>query len=238
MLKKILIIAMVVAISTAAGLFYLFIQYNSKNTVEVAVAMDNKLFVSWQKITVKEEEKNISINITVPRVIIPSNYDLEEKVNKAIMEYIELLKNDFIFSVSTAAENNGEINVLNIDTEILHISPRLISLAFAAIEHLAGIKDDNPERTFLVFDLINEKLIIEGNELFRDDLAWSKAVEIMKASLLSNYQEIPSCDLLFAPKHNGLSASCIGEHLSITKDVPISMIQEFIAPSFLSDIIK
>ncbi len=57
MLKKILIIAMVVAISTAAGLFYLFIQYNSKNTVEVAVAMDNKLFVSWQKITIKEEEK-------------------------------------------------------------------------------------------------------------------------------------------------------------------------------------
>jgi len=57
MLKKILIIAMVVAISTAAGLFYLFIQHNSKNTIEVAVAMDNKLFVSWQKITVKEEKK-------------------------------------------------------------------------------------------------------------------------------------------------------------------------------------
>lgn len=178
------------------------------------------------------------MSITMPRVTIPDNYNLEVMVNKAITQDIELLKNDFVFSVSTAAENNGEINNLNISTEILLTSPRLFSLALTTTKHMAGIKDDGHEKTFIIFDLINEKLMIGGNELFRDDLAWSKAVEVMKASLSTNYQEIPSCDLLFAPKHNGLSASCIGEHLSITKDVPISMIQEFIAPSFLSDIIK
>ncbi len=81
--------------------------------------------------------------------------------------------------------------------------------------------------------------------MFRDDLVWSGAVRTMKASLLSNYQGDPSCDLLFAPKLYGLAASCIGvdwsrggRHLSIAGDIPISMAQEFLAPSVLSDIIQ
>ena len=222
----------------------MFVQHDTEDVIEV-VKTANKPIVSWQKITITEEEKNIFINMTVPRVIIYSNDDLGGRVNKAIIQYIESLKNDFIFSVSTAAEDNGETNILNLDTEVLLITPRLISLAFTASEHLAGTQDNNPERTFLVFDLVKGELMVENNELFRDDIAWSRAVKMMKNYLLADYQGNPSCDLFFAPKYKGFAASCIGidrsrrgEHLSITGDISMSMIQEFLAPSVLSDIIQ
>lgn len=244
MSKKIFIIAVIIAIFISASLFYLFTKHEKEDVIE-AIRTDSKLFISWQKITITEEEENISINISVPRVIIPSNYDIEDKVNKGIIYYIEYLKNDFISAVSTAAEDNGEINTLNIDTEILLITPRLISLALTKTEDLAGINDHDPERTFFVFDLINGKRIIEDNEFFRNDSAWFKAVRMIEASLFSDYQKEPNCDLLFAPKYNGFAASCIGvdwdrggEHISVNGNIPISMIQEFIAPSILSDIIQ
>ncbi len=240
MLKKIFIIVIIILIPIFIGLFYFVAQHSSKDTVEVI--MDNKVFISWQKITITE--KDISINVALPRMIIPDDYKLEVMINKAIARDIELLKNDFISTVSTAAEDNEETNTLNIKSEILLISPRLVSLAFTITTHIAGAKDDDPERTFLIFDPINSTLV-EGNELFRDDLAWSKAEKAMKIFLLSNYQETTNCDLFFAPKRNGFSASCIGidwnhggEHFSIIRDIPISMIQEFLAPSLLSDVIK
>ena len=170
---------------------------------------------------------------------------LENEVNEAIKQQIEFSKNWFISGVTTAAEDNGEPNTLNIDTEILLMTQRLISLAFTSTQHLAGTNDDDPERMFLVFDLVNGKLVKEGNELFRDDLVWSEAIKTMKASLLTNYQGDPNCDLFFAPKYKGFAASCIGvdwsrggKHLSITGDISMSMIQEFLAPSVLSDIIQ
>ncbi|MBI2645408.1 hypothetical protein HYW94_04525, partial [Candidatus Uhrbacteria bacterium] len=161
------------------------------------------------------------------------------------MQHIEYSKDWFISGVTTAAEDNGETNTLRIDTEVLLLTPRLISLAITSVQHLAGIKDSDPEQMFLVFDLVNGKLIVEGNELFRDDLACSEAITIMKTSLLADYQGDPNCDLFFAPRHNGFAMSCIGvdqsrgnKHLSLTGDISISIIQEFLAPSVLSDITK
>ncbi|MDO8657174.1 MAG: hypothetical protein Q7K55_00425, partial [Candidatus Levybacteria bacterium] len=174
-----------------------------------------------------------------------NSYSLYSEINKAITQHIESLKSDFISAATTAAEDNGETNILNIETEVLLATPRLISLAFTSTENLAGINDDDPRRTFSIFDFVKGKLLIEGNEMFRDDIAWSRAVKIMKNYLLTDYQGDPSCDLSFAPKYNGFAASCIGvdwsrggKHLSITKDISISMIQEFLAPSVLSDIIR
>ncbi|MFH0739501.1 MAG: hypothetical protein V1819_04055, partial [bacterium] len=126
MLKKVFIIAIVVSISIFIGLFYFFAQHHSKDAVEAV--MDNKIFISWQKITISEKAKDISINIALPRMVIPDDYKLEDMINKTIARDIELLKNDFISTVSTAAEDNGETNTLNINTEILLVSPRLISL--------------------------------------------------------------------------------------------------------------
>jgi hypothetical protein len=67
----------------------------------------------------------------------------------------------------------------------------------------------------------------------------------MKKTLLSDYKGDPSCDLSFAPKHNGIAVSCIGidrskgsGKLSLTKDIPISAVQEFLVPSVLSDIVQ
>ena len=161
------------------------------------------------------------------------------------MQHIEYSKDWFISGVTTAAEDNGETNTLNVDTEILLMTPRLISLAFTSTQHLAGIQDSDPEQLFLVFDLVNGESLKDGNELFRDDLAWSEAVKVMKTALLADYQGDPNCDLFFAPRRNGFAASCIGvdwsrrgEHLSITRDIPTSMIQEFLAPLVLSDIIQ
>ena len=126
---------------------------------------------------------------------------------------------------------------------MLLITPRLISLSFTVAEHLAGIKkDDNPQQTFLVFDLMKSGRVMEENELFRGDVAWSQAVRKMKALLLSKYEGNPSCDLLFALQYNGFAASCIGvdesrggEHVAIKGDIPTSLVQEFLAPSILSD---
>ncbi len=170
---------------------------------------------------------------------------MSNTVNDVITRRIELLKNDFIFSVRTASKDNGETNTLNIVTDILLITPRLISLSFTTKENMAGIQANDPERTFLVFDFVNGKSIIEESKLFRNDLAWSQAVKKIKALLLSNYKGRPRCDLIFAPKHSGFAASCIGvdwnrdgNHMSITQNTPISLIQEFVAPFVLSDIVQ
>ncbi|MBI2446240.1 MAG: hypothetical protein HYV51_00230 [Parcubacteria group bacterium] len=242
--SKKIFIAGVAVTAIFAILFYLFSRRNNEDINKTANII-NQSIVSWQKITITEAGRNMIININSPRIIIDSSYNLDSEINKAITQQIDLLKSGFISAVTTAAEDNGETNVLNIDTEILLITQRLISLAFTSTERLAGIKNNDPERIFWVFDLVNNRLIVEGNELFRDDLAWSEAVKAMKAFLLTDYQGDPNCDLFFAPKHNGFAASCIGvdwsrrgEHLSITGDISMSMIQEFLAPSVLSDIIQ
>ena len=227
-----------------AGLFYLFPQRNNEDTNKTANIISQPI-VSWQKITITEAMNNSVINISSPKIIIYGNYDLESKVNEAITQQIEYSKDWFISGVTTAAEDNGETNTLRIDTEVLLLTPRLISLAITSTQHLAGLKDDDPERLFLVFDLVNSELLKEGNELFRDDLAWSESVTIMKKFLLADYQGNPNCDLFFAPKSSGFAASCIGidqsrgnKRLSLIGDIPISAIQEFLAPSVLSDITK
>ena len=244
MFRKIFIIA-AISVFIFGGLFYFSARRDSEEMVGKEVKAGQPI-VNWQKIMITEKEQNISINMTVPRVIIYSSDGLGNKVNKAITGYIELLRDDFIFSVGTAAYDNGETSTLNVDTEALLITPRLISLSFTVAEHLAGIeKDDDPQQTFLIFDLTNSAMLKEGNELFRDDIAWSRAVKMMKNYLLADYQGDPSCDLLFAPKYNGFAASCLGvdwsrggKRLSITGNISISMIQEFLAPSILSDVIQ
>ena len=110
-------------------------------------------------------------------------------------------------------------------------------------EDFSGIVNDISKRTFMTFDLLNNKVMIEGSELFPDALSWARAVTIMKKAILSDYQGDPNCDLFFAPKQNGFSMSCIGvdyslggKQISLTKDIPISMVQEFLTPSVLSDV--
>ena len=245
MSKKFFIIATVMmVIAILGGLFYWFKRHDNEIAGSDAVIL-NQPIIKWQKITITESEQNIAMYIRAPRIIISNNYRVDNEINQAIMRRIESLKDDFISAVSTAAEDNGETNILNVETGVLLVTPRLISLSFTTTEHLAGINDNEPERTFIIFDLVKGELMVEGNELFRDDIAWSRAVKMMKNYLLADYQGDPSCDLLFAPKYKGFAASCIGidrsrrgEHLSITGDISMSMIQEFLAPSVLSDIIQ
>src|SRR3989344_5307013 len=219
--KKTIVSGIVVA-AIISGLFYLFLQRENED-IQKTTSPTNQPIASWQKITITEEMNNSVININLPRIIIYGHYGLANKVNEAITQHIEYSKDWFISGVTTAAEKDKEANTLNIDAEVLLLTPRLISLAFTSIEHLAGSKDNDPEQLFLVFDLVSGGSLKEDNELFRDNLAWSEAVRKMKASLLFGYQGEPSCDLLFAPKQNGFAASCIGvdrsrglEHLSIT----------------------
>ena len=245
MSKKFFIIAtLIMVIAILDGLFYWLKQYDSKIAGSDTVVLSQPI-IKWQKITITESDKNIAMHIRAPRIIIYNNYRIDNEVNQAITWSVESLKDDFISAVTTAAEDNGEANILNVETEILLATPRLISLSFTTTERLAGINDNEPEQTFIIFDLVKGKSLIEGNELFRDDIAWSRAVKMMKNYLLADYQGDPSCDLFFAPKHNGFAASCIGidrsrigEHLSITRDISMSMIQEFLAPSVLSDILQ
>jgi len=249
MLRKTLLIIFpaIIIVSAISVLFYSFTLRNQNDKTKITNMTINKPIVKWQKttITITEEKRKMAVDINAPKVITPGNYDLDSEINKVIRRRIESLKDDFISAVNTAAEDNGETNILNVDTEVLLITPRLISLAFTTTEHLAGINDNEPERTFIIFDLVKGELMVEGNEMFRDDIAWSRAVKMMKNYLLADYQGDPSCDLLFAPKHNGFNASCIGvdwsrggKHLSIMGDISMSMIQEFLAPSVLSDIIQ
>lgn len=245
MSKKIFLIATVMmVIAILGGLFYWFKQHNSEIVGSDAVILDQPI-IRWQEIVVTESKPKMAIHINSPRIIIGSSYGLYSEINKAITQHVESLKDDFISAATMAAEDNGETNILNIETEVLLATPRLISLAFTSTEDFSGIVNDDSKRTFIGFDLINNKVMLEGNEIFRDDLAWSRAVTIMKKTLLSDYKGDPSCDLSFAPRHNGLAASCIGvdwnrggKHLSITGDISMSMIQEFLAPSVLSDIIQ
>jgi len=244
MSKKFFIIAAVmIVIAILGGLFYWLKQDNNEIVVSDAVTLSQPI-IKWQEITITESKPKMAMHINSPRIIIGNSYGLYSEINKAIAQHVESLKSDFISAATTAAEDNGETNILNIATEVLLATPRLISLAFTSTKRFAGINNSEPERTFTVFDLINNKVMIEGNEIFRDDLAWSRATTIMKKTLLSDYKGDPSCDLSFAPKHNGLAASCIGidngrnRNLSLTRNIPISAIQEFLAPSVLSDITK
>ncbi|MBI2674255.1 MAG: hypothetical protein HYX22_00755 [Candidatus Yanofskybacteria bacterium] len=241
MSKKFFITATVIIVVSISGGFYWFKQGGS-DVVDNAVILSQPI-IRWQEITITESNPQIAMRINAPRIIVGNSYSLYSEINRAIAQHIESLKADFISAATTAAEDNGETNILNVKTEVLLATPRLISLAFTSTERLAGIKNDDPGRTFLVFDSVNNEVMIKGNEIFLDDLAWSSAVKIMKTSLLAGYEGEPSCDLLFAPKHNGIAASCIGVDrgknsgkLSLTKDIPISAVQEFIAPSVLSDI--
>jgi len=238
---KILIVGAIIA-AVLVVLFYLLPQREDED-IDQTANIPGQPIISWQKIKITEEEKNVLIDITVPRIIIGSSYNLDSEINKAITWRVDLLKSEFISGVTTAAYDNGETNTLNIDTEVLLITPRLVSFAFTTAEHLAGIGDNDPERTFIIFDLVNGKSLKEGNELFRDVSSWREAIKAMKASLLADYQGDPNCDLFFAPKQNGFSMSCIGvdyslggKQISLTKDIPISMVQEFLTPSVLSDV--
>jgi len=240
---KILIAGAIIA-AVLAILFYLLPQREDEDMGQTA-NMPGQAVISWQKIKITEERKNVLIDITVPRIIIGSSYNLDSEINKAITWRVDLLKSEFISGVTTAAYDNGETNTLNVETEVLLATPRLISFAFTSTERFAGINNSEPERTFMVFDLVNNKVMVEGDELFPDALSWSRAVTIMKKTLLSDYKGDPSCDLSFAPKHNGFAASCIGvdwsrggTHLSITGNISISMIREFLTPSILSDIVQ
>jgi len=245
MFKKYFIIAVVMgAIVVSGGLFYWFLQYNNEVTDESIAYIPSQPIIKWQEITITGDEPKIAIHINMPRIIIHS-YDVNNEINLEIRRHIEYLKDYFIRDATMAAIDNGETNILNIETEILLATPRLISLAFTSAERFAGNNNSEPERTFMVFDLVNNKVMVEGAELFPDDLSWARAVTIMKKVLLSDYKGDPSCDLSFAPKHNGFAVSCIGvdyshghKRLSLTGDISISMIQEFLAPSVLSDIIQ
>src|SRR3989344_5482313 len=153
MSKKIFIAGIAVT-AIFVGLFYLFLQHNKENINKTANTLSQPV-ASWQKITITETERNMVININAPRIIIGKSYSLDSEINKAITQHIEYSRDWFISGVTTAAEDNGEINTLNVDTEVLLLTPRLISLAFTSTQHFAGIKDSDPERLFLVFDLVN-----------------------------------------------------------------------------------
>jgi len=244
MSKKLFVLTVIIAISILGSLFYWFREDNSKITLDDAVILSQPI-IKWQEVTVAESKPKMAMRINAPRIIIGNNYSLYSEINKAIMLHIESLKDDFISAATTAAYDNDETNTLKIDTEVLLMTPRLISLAFTSTERFVGFDNNEPERTFMTFDLLNNKVMIEGGELFPDALSWSRAVTIMKKILLSDYKGDPSCDLFFAPKHNGFAASCIGvdwshggKHLSITGNISISVIQEFLTPSVLSDIIQ
>ena len=244
MSKKLFIIAAVIIVVVAiSGGFYWFKQDNS-DTVDDAVILSQPI-IKWQEITVAESKPKMAMRINAPRIIIHSNYRVDNEVNRAIQQRIESIKDYFINVTTMVAEDNDETNILNIETEVLLVTPRLISLAFTSTERFAGINNSEPKRTFMVFDLVNNKVMIEGGELFPDALSWSRAVTIMKKNLLSDYKGDPSCDLSFAPKHNGFAASCIGvdwsrggKHLSVMGNISMSVLQEFLTPSVLSDMMQ
>ena len=249
MSKKSFIIAIVmVAAVVFGGLFYWFWLYDNEaindNPIYIPY-IPSQPIIEWQEITIKESGPKKIMHIKMPRIIIYSNYRVEDNVNRAIKQHIESIKDYFINVTTMAAEDNGETNILNIETEILIATPKLISFAFTSTEDLAGVNDSDPQRIFLIFDLVNNKVMIEGAELFPDEISWSRAVTIMKKAILADYQGEPSCDLSFALKHNGVAVSCIGvdysrggSRLHLTKDMPIFVIQEFLAPSVLVDIIQ
>src|SRR3989344_7549888 len=124
-LKKIFIAGVAIT-AIFAGLFYLFPQRNNEDIKTENII--GQPIVSWQKTTITEAMNNSIITINSPRMIIYGNYNLESKVNEAIMQQIEYSKDWFISGVTTVAEEDKEANILDIDTEILLMTPRLISL--------------------------------------------------------------------------------------------------------------
>ncbi|RJQ32440.1 hypothetical protein C4572_00870 [Candidatus Parcubacteria bacterium] len=239
-------IAMIFGIIIAISFLAFALRWNKKEEVSQVAKQLSLPVISWKKITIEKEPKKFLISLRVPEVAFYTNDSLAEKINEDVDRYIGALKDTFIRGVITAADDNGEASTLNIDTEILLMSPRLISLAFTSSDHLSGGKVGDLERTYLIFDLEKGEMMREGNELFRDDLAWAEAVRIMKPLLLSKYDGEPSCDLMFAPKREAFSASCIGVDynnedkgpFSIFGDIPISAIQEFVAPWALKEIFQ
>jgi|SRR3989338_3166999 len=245
MFKKYFFIVIVMAVVVVfGGLFYWFWLYDHEEIVDSTdIYTPSQPILEWQEITIKESGPKKIMQIKMPRIIIYSNYHVENDVNQAIKQRIESINDYFINVTTMVAEDNGETNILNIETEILLATPNLISLAFTSTRDLAGINYSDQQRTFLIFDLVNNKVMIEGAELFPNEISWARAVTIMKKVILSDYQGDPNCDLFFAPKQNGFSMSCIGvdyslggKQISLTKDIPISMVQEFLTPSVLSDV--
>lgn len=239
-------IAVIFGIIIAISFLAFALCWNKEEEVSHVVKQLSQPVIKWQKITIEEEPKKFLISLRIPEVAIYTNDSLSEKINGDVAGYIGALKDIFIRGVKTAADDNGEASTLNIDTEILLMSPRLISLAFTSSDHFSGSKAGDPKRTYLIFDLEKGEMMREGNELFRDDLAWAEAIRIMKPLLLSKYDGEPSCDLMFAPKQEAFLASCIGVDysnedkgpFSIFGDIPISAIQEFVAPWALKEIFQ
>src|SRR3989338_10623095 len=112
---KILIAGAVVA-AVLAVLFYLLPQREDEY-IDQTVNIPGQPDISWQKITITEEKKNVLMNITAPRIIINGDYRLNSEINTAITEWIDYSKNDFISAVATARPDNEETSTLNIDTE-------------------------------------------------------------------------------------------------------------------------
>src|SRR3989338_4982228 len=112
------IIAGIVVAAIFAGLFYLFPQRKNEDINKTSNIISQPI-ASWQKITITEARDTMVININLPRIIIYSSNTLENEVNEAIMQHIEYSKDWFISGVSTAAEDDGETNTLNVGTEIL-----------------------------------------------------------------------------------------------------------------------
>jgi len=111
---KILIAGAIVA-AVLAILFYLLPQREDED-IDQTANIPGQPIISWQKIKITEERKNVLIDITVPRIIIGSSYNLDSEINKAITWRVDLLKSEFISGVTTAAYDNGETNILNIET--------------------------------------------------------------------------------------------------------------------------
>ena len=87
--RKNLIIA-IITISIFGGLFYLSTKRDNEIIVEKNVIASQPTVI-WQKISITEEANNISVTMTVPRIIIRRNYDLKTEINKAITRRIEYL---------------------------------------------------------------------------------------------------------------------------------------------------
>ena len=160
--KYFFIVIVMVVVVVFGGLFYWFLQYNNEVKDESTAYIPSQPITKWQEITVAEFKPKIAMRINAPRIIIHSNYRVDNEVNRAIQQHIESIKDYFINVTTMVAEDNDETNILNIETEVLLVTPRLISLAFTSTERFAGINNSEPKRTFMVFDLVNNKIMIEG----------------------------------------------------------------------------
>src|SRR3990167_34467 len=164
MSKKFFIIAAVmIVIAILGGLFYWLKQDNNEIVVSDAVTLSQPI-IKWQEITITESKPKMAMHINSPRIIIGNSYGLYSEINKAIAQHVESLKSDFISAATTAAEDNGETNILNIATEVLLATPRLISLAFTSNKSFPGKKNREPGGTFSFFDFKKKKVYIKNRK--------------------------------------------------------------------------